>query len=541
MNSGPRLKSSACGSVSSTTPERSAAFFLCHYFIKNLVVTTANTYGNHIDFEWLRVWHFQPGDFWASHEPPRLCRRRGDERHRRRHCRHQSSAHGETLDDDLVFRHLAYVVPEQLRFKEIYYGYKHAVSQWETLPRSGPVHLRDYLDWITDGAAADDCEKFAIVPPNLATPASTAQGQSTLFRSATTDIALNTFRDILIVKLDNIGDAVLLSPFLRELRADAPNARITLMVREQVADIVALCPYVDRVVGVAVEAWGDGFRSGDAEFTADYERKSFDLAIVPRWDTDEFGAGVIAQRSGARRIVGISEGVSQIKARANRGFDEHYSDALLRVAPDHTVRQNLALLEFLNAAVSSDKLEAWIGPADEARAGALLSPLAGTGPLIAVCPGATHPGKIFPPELLLRILATLPASWRFVLLGSAAERSLAEALRGGLGERAFSLCGETSLREAMAVLGRCQAAIAMDSALAHFAAATGTPVAIFSMQPPHGGHLTLDLATALRSMVRGGSTIGHSARTRLARMREWLPLARPRTALHRQDRSRCGC
>lgn len=474
-------------------PERSAAFFLCHYFIKNLVVTTANTYGNHIDFEWLRVWHFQSGDFWASHEPPRLCRRPGDSDIAVDIAGINPFAHGETLDDDLIFRHLAYVIPEQLRFKEIYYGYKNAVTQWEKLPQSGPVRLRDYLDWITDEAAADDCEKFAIASPNLTTPASAlSQNQSTLFRAATTDIALNEFCDILIVKLDNIGDAVLLSPFLRELRANAPNARITLMVREQVASIVAPCPYVDRVVGVAVEAWADGFRSSDAEFVAAYEQKSFDLAIVPRWDTDEFGAGAIAQRSGARRVVGFSEGVSQAKARANRGFDKHYSDALLRVTPDHTVRQNLALLEFMNAAVSSDKLEAWIAPADEAHADALLSPIAGPAPLIAVCPGATHPGKIFPPELLLRIVATLPSSWRFVLLGSAAERSLAETIQEGLGERAFSLCGETSLRAAMAVLGRCQAAIAMDSALAHFAAAIGTPVAIFSMHPHHGGNDTLD-------------------------------------------------
>jgi heptosyltransferase-2 len=350
--------------------------------------------------------------------------------------------------------------------------------------------LRDHLAWITDEAVADDCAKYGIAPPASATDA--PLGASTLFRSAKTDIALKDFRNILIVKLDNIGDAVLLSPFLRALRANAPDARITLMVREPAADIVALCPYVDRVVGVIVEAWDDGFQSRDREFVAAYERKSFDLAIVPRWDTDEFGAGAIARRSGARRIVGFSEGVSQTKARANRGFDAQYSDTLPRVMPDHTVRQNLALLEFMNATVSNDTLEAWIAPADEARAETLLSPVAGAEQLVAICPGATHPGKIFPPELLLRILMTLPSASRFVLLGSAAERPLADALQQSLGERALNLCGMTTLREAMAVLRYCAAAIAMDSALAHFAAAVQTPVAVFSMHPHHGGNDTLD-------------------------------------------------
>lgn len=473
-------------------PARTAGFFLCHYFINKLVVTTANTYGNHVDYEWLRAWRFQPGDFWASHEPPRLCRRLNGSEIAIDLASINPFVHGETLSDDLVFRHLAYILPEQLRFKEIYYGYKDAVRQWEQLPRSGPLRLRDHLSWITDEAIADNCDKYAISPPKLAAPAATEGAASTLFRSAKTDIALKDFRSILVVKLDNIGDAVLLSPFLRELRANAPNARITLMVREPAAEIVALCPYVDRVVAVAVEPRGEGFRLSDREFIADYNGKSFDLAIVPRWDTDEFGAGAIARRSGAHRIVGFSAGTSQAKARANRGFDTHYSDALLKVTAEHTVRQNLALLEFMNGTATSDALEAWTGPADEVRADALLSAGANAEQLIAICPGATHPGKIFPPELLARILAKFPVSWRFVLLGSAAERALADLLQQTLGTRAFNLCGTTSLREALAVLRRCSAAITMDSALAHFAAAVQTPIAIFSMHPHHGGNDTLD-------------------------------------------------
>lgn len=499
-------------------PGRTAAFFLCHYFIKNLVITTTNTYGNNIDFEWLRVWHFKPGDFWASHEPPRLCRPLIGSDIAVDIAAINPFAHGETLNDDLVFRHFAYVVPEQLRFKETYYGFKNATRQWDALPQSGPVHLRDHLHWITDGAIADDCEKYAIAPPTLTAPAATegAIGRSSLFHSVKTDIVLKHLRDVLVVKLDNIGDAVLLSPFLRELRANAPGARITLMVRKEVAEIVELCPYVDRVVSAAVEAWGGGFRTSDREFATAYEQRAFDLAIVPRWDTDEFGAGAIAQRSGARRVVGFSEGVNQAKARANRGFDANFTDAFLRMTLDHTVRQNLALLEFMNATVASDALEVWTSPTDEARADALLSTIDRSERLIAICPGANHPGRIFPPELLLRILTTLPASWRFVLLGSTAERTLAETLQRGLGERALPLYGKTSLREAIAVLRRCHAAIAMDSALAHSAAAAQTPVVVFSLHPLHGGNDTRD-----QSPLRFGPWCGEDRRLVIQPERAW--------------------
>ena len=478
-------------------PNRTAAFFLCHYFIRNLVITTANTYGNHVEFEWLRVWRYRPGDFWASHEPPRLCRPLSAKGIAIDLAEINPFMHGETLRDDLVFRHLAYVLPEQLRFKETYYGYKNALAEWKQLPAHGPLRLRDYLSWINDNAIADNCVKYGIASPasGVASPdslATVASNPSSLFRAATSDIDLSRFRNILVVKLDNIGDAVLLSPFLRELRANTRAARITLVVRKQIYDVVALCPHVDRIVPIDVAGWSKSFRCDDAQFNADYEAKTFDLAIVPRWDSDEFGAGRIARQSGARRVVGISEGVSRRKARENLGFDQNYTDTLLDMRPVHAVVQTLALLRFMNGAIASDALEAWIDPANHAAAERLLEPLGAARDVIAVCPGASYPGKIFPAELLLRILDTLPSHYRFVLLGDGSDRRAAEVLQEALGERTLMLCGNTSLREAIAVLHHSRAAITMDSALAHFAAAVETPVVVFSMQARHGSNNMLD-------------------------------------------------
>ena len=43
-------------------------------------------------------------------------------------------------------------------------------------------------------------------------------------------VALSEARSILIVKLDAMGDFVLATPFIRELRHAAPNAHIALVV-----------------------------------------------------------------------------------------------------------------------------------------------------------------------------------------------------------------------------------------------------------------------------------------------------------------------
>ncbi|HEX3974338.1 MAG TPA: glycosyltransferase family 9 protein, partial [Stellaceae bacterium] len=483
----------------SLNPDRTAAYFICLFFFKNLVVNSANTYGNHLAYEWLRVWRFRPGDRWLSHEPPRLGRRSGDGEGWNDLGALNPFSHGETLRNDLVFRHYAYVLPTQLRFKEIYYGYRNALKEWEDLPATGPVRLRDHLSWIDDDTTADDSLRYGIAPPVLATDGSLTPifphpSRATLYRAAQSSVSLAQCTNILVVKLDNLGDVTLLSPFLRELRRNAPQAKITLLVQRPAGALVELCPHVDDVVPVRLHGETGKFDGGDERFLAAYREGAFDLAIVPRWDSDESGAGIVARNSGARHVIGFSEGVNQRKAVTNRGFDNNYTEVLAKISPDHEVIQNLALLRFMNGTVESDRLEAWYSPDDDTRAAALLKPL-GDGSIIAICPGASHPGKMLPMSTIAEILAHALSGQSLVVLGSAADAERVAPLRTAFGERVLSLCGQTSLRETLAILRRCRGAITMDAGPAHFAAAVGTPVVVFSMHPRDGDD-TQDLAQA---------------------------------------------
>jgi ADP-heptose:LPS heptosyltransferase len=480
-------------------PDRTAAYFLCHFFFKNLVVTSANTYGNHLAYEWLRVWRFRPGDQWLSHEPPRLCRQSDDGENWDDLGTLDPFTHGETLRDDLVFRHYAYVLPAQLRFKEVYYGYENALKEWEDLPATGPILLRDHLSWIDDATTVDDGTRYGIAPPalapdgSLATPAPSTTAAS-LYHAARSSVSLPQCANILVVKLDNLGDVVLLSPFLRELRRNAPQATITLLVQQQSHELVKFCPYIDHIVPVSLRGTSGHFDCRDGRFRAAYRSGAFDVAIVPRWDSDETGMGVIARKSGARHIIGFGEGVNRHKAIANRGFDKNYTEVLAKISLDHEAVQNLALLRFMNGNVESDRLEAWYSREDDERAEALLAPLA-KAPIIAICPGASHPGKMLPTRILADILTPALSGQSLVVLGSAADAERIAPLRAAFGARLLSLCGQTNLRETLAILQRCQAAVTMDAGPAHFAAAVGTPVAVFSMHPRNGDD-TQDLAPA---------------------------------------------
>ena len=147
-------------------PHKTAAYYFCNYFVgENLVIGTRDTYGNHSDYEWLRTWRFKPGDRWMSHEPPRLIRKTLDEK-----CNDVAATnffkHAETEAANLIFQHFAYITEDQVRFKQVYYGYESVVRNWKALQKqsSFPLLLKNYFPWVEDNAQVDCASSFNIRP-----------------------------------------------------------------------------------------------------------------------------------------------------------------------------------------------------------------------------------------------------------------------------------------------------------------------------------------------------------------------------------------
>lgn len=147
-------------------PSRTAAYFYCFYFVgEKRIIVTENTYGNHTDYEWLRLWKYQPGDKWLSHEPPQLSRMVAEDIWIDL-GKVNVFTHADTKSRNLVFQHYAYVTEEQLKFKEIYYGYKDPVAKWKELNSvsSLPAALNKYFEWVTDGATVENIGSLNINP-----------------------------------------------------------------------------------------------------------------------------------------------------------------------------------------------------------------------------------------------------------------------------------------------------------------------------------------------------------------------------------------
>ena len=145
---------------------KNAAWFWCNYYVgTDITISSRNCYAQNPNQEWLRVWKFRPGDDWTAHEPPILTGKRNG--NIVDIGRHNPFMHDEMESIGAVFEHYAYVLPEQLKFKETYYGYKGALKQWQNLQldieKKGEAKLGDYFHWVKDKTTVKKKKKTKIV------------------------------------------------------------------------------------------------------------------------------------------------------------------------------------------------------------------------------------------------------------------------------------------------------------------------------------------------------------------------------------------
>ncbi len=62
------------------------------------------------------------------------------------------------------------------------------------------------------------------------------------------DLQQNSWNNILVIRLDVLGDLVLTTPFIRELRRSFPNSFISLVILRQYADLFEACPYISKLI-----------------------------------------------------------------------------------------------------------------------------------------------------------------------------------------------------------------------------------------------------------------------------------------------------
>lgn len=311
-----------------------------------------------------------------------------------------------------------------------------------------------------------------------------------LFKSADTGTLADVryARRVLVIRLDALGDMILTTPFLRELRRNLPGTDISLLVASRNHNLVELCPYINEVLQFNAHPSTCLGKLGRLARVLAFARtqlqpRGFDCAILPRWHADYYQATFMAYLSGAQMRVGYSEKVQPHKAQENAGFDTLLTHTHLATETRHEVERHLGLLSCMGLEAKDQRLEVWTDAHDEQFALEALKKVGrNTQPLVALCPGASGTYNAWPLERFAELAVWLTAQGTQVLcVGGPPEIPLAVRLKQvcpGL----LDITG-TTVRQMLALLKHGRLMIANNTGPSHAAAAVGLPVVQISWCP----------------------------------------------------------
>ena len=315
------------------------------------------------------------------------------------------------------------------------------------------------------------------------------------FRCKGKDIVLSKLKRILVVRLDEIGDVVMTTSFLRELRRNLPDAWITLVIKPAVYNLVELCPYVNEILTFDWNIQGRFQQIKLHKRALNFAwkhlwKRRFSLAIIPRWDFDHCHATFVTYFSGATWRLGYSENVIAHKKQANENFDLLLTHIINDNTLKHEVEHNLDVISFLGGTIQEEQLEIWLGTEDEAFADQILNSnrVSHNDILFAFGIGAGEFKRMWSISNFIELGIWLKGNYdaRILVIGGLKEKLLGEELQQQLGNAVINVAGLSTLRQTGALLKRCHIYIGNDAGQMHLAVAAQIPVIEISCHPLDG-------------------------------------------------------
>ena len=274
---------------------------------------------------------------------------------------------------------------------------------------------------------------------------------------------------VLAVRLDNLGDVVMVTPALRALRAALrPGARLDLLASSGGAALAPLLPWVDDVA-----PWRAAWQDASGALPQDPARE---LALVERLRA--YDAVVVftsfAQSPHAVAYAAYLAGVP-VRAGVSKEFGGSVLSHWLRAPADeqHQSDRALALLAAVGVPARGRGLELSV-PDDARSRAAQVRRRAGLPEAYAVlAPGASCPSRRYAPERFAAVARGLGLP--VAVVGTEQERPLVQAVAAGT-PGVVDLAGLLDVPELIATIADARVAVTNNSGGMHMADAVGTPV-----------------------------------------------------------------
>jgi ADP-heptose:LPS heptosyltransferase len=284
-------------------------------------------------------------------------------------------------------------------------------------------------------------------------------------------------KNVLVVRLDNMGDLLMSAPAIRALK-ETFHCRITVLTSSMAKGIAHYIDSIDEVIEYNVPWVKTSENVSDSFFQmVDHlKSKKFDAAVI---------FTVFSQNPLPAAMLTV---LAEIPKRLAYCRENPYL-LLTDWIPDqepysfirHQVQRDLDLVRQIGAQVNNDEITILSTDQHWQTVQNKLSAM-GVDPLrwILFHPGVSEEKRAYPVALwrsaAKRIINEL--KYDIVITGTASEQNLADQIRTGIKQSIFSLAGKLSLDEFVTVIKHAPLVISVNTVTVHIASATKTKIIV---------------------------------------------------------------
>jgi lipopolysaccharide heptosyltransferase II len=303
------------------------------------------------------------------------------------------------------------------------------------------------------------------------------------------DAAWQSVRKLLLIRLDNLGDVLLMTPAFHALKAALPDASLTLLTSSAGAQVGKLDPDIDEVI-VYAAPWIDPWQqlphdsAREQRMIAQLRARQFDAAVIfTSFRQSALPAAFLCYLADIPlRLAASIDGPGSLLTTRHK-----HPERMM-----HEVERALDLVGAINVELTEQDLVIRVpNDAVQAMRNVLVQEYGTRRPLIVVHPGCTMPARTYPWEMYAEVINLLAEQLQatIAVTGGKDERALVEqiieCIRPELRTQTLALAGTLPFASFCGLIQDADLVVTNNTGPMHIAAALKTPVvALFALTNP---------------------------------------------------------
>jgi ADP-heptose:LPS heptosyltransferase len=291
--------------------------------------------------------------------------------------------------------------------------------------------------------------------------------------------------NILCIRPDNMGDVIMSGPACRALKQSL-NCRLTLLTSSAGRLIAEHLNVFDDVI-VADVPWVSNANAANADLSLLIEQLrslDFDAAVIfTVYSQSALPSAMLALMAGIPRRLAYS------RENPYGLLTEWVPDAEPFKVIYHQVERDLRLVRQVGAITDDASLRLSVSTDERLSAATKLSALHISQRYIVLHPGVSEEKRTYPIKLWKETAALISAMLDItvVITGSKSEKALCEEIANAHNGDVYSLAGELTVAEFIAVIDAAQLVVSVNTSTIHIASAMQTPQIVLYAQtnPQH--------------------------------------------------------